>query len=82
MPRFQMNSDIALNPAAGSDRDRLERAELAIEIARTELECLELDGEDLNYLIEIVQLGVRRARQAVNAKEEMDFLEAPKTRPN
>lgn len=49
---------------AERDRERLQRADMAIDVARGELEGLENACEDLNYLIEIVQVGLKRALKA------------------
>ena len=48
----------------GTDRDRLARAEQALDKAHTEIRALDFDAEDLKYLMEIIRLGVRRARVA------------------
>ncbi|WP_300530169.1 hypothetical protein [Maricaulis sp.] len=50
----------------GSDRDRLARAEQALDQAHREITALDFDAEDLKYLMEIIRLGVRRARVATS----------------
>lgn len=50
----------------GTDRDRLARAEQALDKAHTEITALDFDAEDLKYLMEIIRLGVRRARVATS----------------
>ena len=50
----------------GGDRDRLQRAEHALDQAHREITALDFDAEDLKYLMEIIRLGVRRARVATS----------------
>jgi len=82
MRRQELDHAIAGTALSESDLDRLERAELAIDLAKIELEGVSMECEDLHYLIEIVQLGVRRARHAAKDRGLNGVLPEPGQRPN
>ncbi len=84
MRNGEIKEEIRLKSDSESDHVRLRRADMAIDVARCELEALENNCEDLNYLIEIVQVGLRRALEAAKSKEEIIFNlpSSTPTRPN
>lgn len=83
MRNLEWQDQMGLDEGRESDRDRLQRADMAIDFARVELEALENNCEDLNYLIEIVQVGLRRALEAQKAVDQIIISRSnPPGRPN
>lgn len=75
MSAFPQTRPIIMTTQASNDYERLVRAEEALSVANLELGYLECDAEDLQYLVEIVQIGLRRARMAI--KPEGSLVSSP-----
>lgn len=82
MPQHSFDPNFRLNPMAHSDRERLERAEMAVNLAKLELDGLELDADDLHYLVEIVQLGLQRVRESLQSDKAIHVQPGPGLRSN
>lgn len=63
-------TDTACHTQARTDVERLRSADQALALIEDDIRGLELDGDDLAYLMDVLRLGVQRALDASQDQSE------------